>query len=111
MIHFPATPPDFVSILRKNKNKHILLVFYMDGCHVCDEYNEYLNLLSNNYNTLEVIKLDVGVFRELAIDNNIDRVPTSLFIKFDNDDKISWNSKKFIGLDKESIEGLIAKMK
>lgn len=106
MIYKPKSKSEFVDILRDNQNVYILLVFFSNGCHVCDQIEEYLNTLSNQL----VIKLDVNVFTDLAESNNINRVPTSILILF-KDDQVMWNSKQIIGLDKNAIETEISKTK
>jgi thiol-disulfide isomerase/thioredoxin len=105
MLYKPQSIDEFVTILRANNNSFILLVFFMQGCHVCEEMEEYMTLVVNTFN-LPVIKLDVSVFGEIANDNNIDKVPTSVLIKFQND-AVVWNSTQFIGLDKNGIESAI----
>lgn len=105
MIYKPTCKTEFVEILRKNQNTHILLVFFSNTCHVCEQIEEYLQTMPNQM----VIKLDVNIFTDLAESNNISRVPTSLLILF-QDDKVIWNSQQIIGLDKKAIETEISKI-
>lgn len=104
MIYKPNSKSEFVDILRSNQNVYILLVFYSNGCHVCEQMEEYLEKLPQQL----IIKLDVNVFTDLAETNNISRVPTSILILF-KDDKVIWNSQQIIGLDKNAIETEISK--
>ena len=106
MIYEPQTPEEFIKILRENQKTYMLFVFIMEGCHVCSEYHEYLSVLSKSYPGLPIVKLDVQIFHQIALDNGIDRAPTSVMILFDND-SVKWNSNKFIGIDKNGIENTI----
>ena len=106
MIYKPNSIQDFITILRENEKKYILLVFYMDGCHVCSEMEEYL--FNSNFN-IPIIKLDITIFNDIANDNNIDKVPTSIFIICEKD-TIIWNSEQYVGLDKNAIESIIKKI-
>lgn len=106
MIYYPKSYNEFISILQANQNTLILTVFYMDGCGVCKEMDYYLATLDQR---LPIIKLDVNIFTQLANDNEINKVPTSVFIRV-KEDKIVWNSQQFIGLDEKGIGGIIAQM-
>jgi predicted transglutaminase-like protease len=78
----------------------------MDGCGVCKEMDYYLATLDKR---LPIIKLDVNIFQQLANDNEIDKVPTSIFIQVQKD-KVIWNSQQFIGIDQNGIGKILSQV-
>jgi thioredoxin-like negative regulator of GroEL len=103
----PNSSKDFLSILEKNNNKNILISFTKATCPACNQLKQYLQSIKSKYsNKVEFVNLDTQIFKDLAIQNNIEFVPTSYLINYSNN-KITWSSKKIVGLNPKEIENIL----
>ena len=103
----PSSPQDFLSTLNKNQDKLILLSFTKSTCPACSQLKQYIETVKPKYNNkVQFVNLDTKVFKKLAIDNNIEYVPTSYLINYKKG-KIVWSSKKIIGLNRKELENVI----
>lgn len=78
------------------KNKNVLIDFYADWCGPCKKMAPIIDQLKSELsNEVEILKLNVEEYTDLAADYQIMGVPTFVFIKEGNEfDRISGVIKK-----------------
>lgn len=84
----------------QNNNK-VLLLFSGSFCNPCKKILPFFIELSNIYNNIKFVKIDVNEYDELADNYNVKFIPH--FIYFENGMKI----KEYTGISEKEILNLI----
>lgn len=73
---------DFQKYIETLNNKLVLFYFNAPWCAPCKQLAPKLENLSNEYkNELTLIKINIEEYEDLAMDNNVEKVPTILIYK------------------------------
>jgi thioredoxin 1 len=73
---------EFQKYIETLNNKLVLFYFNAPWCAPCKQLAPKLENLSNEYkNELTLIKINIEEYEDLAMDNNVEKVPTILIYK------------------------------
>jgi len=99
----PQTSTELSEILNDPKNKTFLFYFTQVGCPACNEIKTFLSKIESSYSKkVCFVNLDTATFKDIAIANKIEYIPTLMFVKIVNK-KVVWTGKRIVGAKKDEI--------
>lgn len=84
-----------------NENKFVFIDFYTQWCGPCKKISPYIEELSEIFDNIKFIKIDVEEMPELSNFFKIEAMPTFILLKNKKEER------KIVGCDKEKLKKML----
>ena len=88
---------DMGSLDKLSEEKYLILDFYAEWCRPCSNFSDVLQSVSAQFPDLNIIKIDVDRYPELADQYSVSSIPNLVFFK----QGVIWD--QVVGLLSESV--------
>lgn len=94
---------DLKAFINKSDSKLVVLYFFASWCKPCQEIDLIWENLENRYGSILVVKVNVEIFDQIAIEYRICTIPTFSLIKKQR------IISRFCGIDKKVLRSNVKK--